>query len=122
MSGESDPAYGASFGVMAAARATLASGTRATSEPYHLVLPVIVVDTPVFEAGLDASGAVALHEVEESKFLFGWGHEDRGPTCVHVVSIYSLEEFAVRQLEVAQELISLVERKPHDQRARNRSN
>ncbi len=118
MSGDNDPAYTACSGVIAAARATLISGTRFTSEPYHLVLPVVVIDTPLFEAELDLSGQVRLTPVEQSKVLFGWDGEGPGPTCIHVVPIHSLLSFARMQLSLAEDLIAQVECNPPEQRLR----
>lgn len=118
MSGEMDPAYAACVGVMAASRATLLAGTRSTSEPYHLVFPVIVVDSPLFEAGLDANGAVQLSRVARSKLLSGWDSAQFPPTCIHVVSVESLPDFAANTLSLASEVIAIVERTPHQERKR----
>lgn len=118
MSGETDPGYKACEGVMAAARATMLAGTRSTSEAYHLVFPVIAVDSPLFEASLDIVGNIELKLVEQSKLLYGWDSASFSPTCIHVIPMESLAKFAEDTLALANEVISIVERNPHESRDR----
>lgn len=63
-----------------------------------IAFPVLVVDSPVIECSLDASGELSLREVSTGEFRFDglspMNHSRQAP-CVRVVNRDALVEFAV---------------------------
>ncbi|CAN7453000.1 hypothetical protein LJR099_003042 [Variovorax paradoxus] len=90
----SDVAYAATMNVL---KACLARKRLSEAQPYMTLsfyVPVIVVDSPLFECRLEPTGELALKEVQRSEFLFRTHMPDPIGCCIRVVTKKELSSWA----------------------------
>lgn len=99
-SGDADSAYTAAMNVSNACESHV-GGSHKGIRFLRFSFPVIVVDTPLIRCGLNAKGETDLEEVQQGEFLFT-GHTLG--TCIRVVTVGHLREFAREAKDVACQL------------------
>ena len=94
---DNDPAYAACISVMKAAKAQLEE-SHSKTERYKFVIPVIVVDAPIFECEVADDGELRLREVDCTSLNFTAYIPDRLSCTVRVVHKDALS-FLARQIK-----------------------
>ena len=108
MGGKNDRAYTAAISVLKAC-AGLTHERRAPSiKRFAFALPVIVVDTQIFECNLKYDGEIDLVEVNESEFLFSAHMPDEVACCIKVINKERLCDFALSSKKTADTLRKLM--------------
>jgi predicted RecB family endonuclease len=98
---DSDAAFAAAMSATKAAAAQVRHREPGGIEPISFAFPVVVVDSPLFEAAyVDVSG-LQLEQVARSAFLFDPGLSDHAPVLVHIVARDHVSNFATWAKQVA---------------------
>jgi hypothetical protein len=104
---EADAGYAASMSAVKACNARLyKNGRQSSPTAFTFTFPTIVVDTPIFECILSPEGELKLEQVERSEFLFTATIPNHVASCVSVIHINALPEYARECCEVAKLLIN----------------
>lgn len=99
-----DAAYTACCSVTKAAASISQSDRRAAASVYSFAFPIIIVDSPIFECSLLDNGDLDLREVTRSELLFTMSSPSPIATCIKIVHISVLEQFALEAQQTAQKL------------------
>src|SRR5690606_1710257 len=94
---DNDPAFAACISVMKAAKVQLEE-SHSKTERYKFVMPVIVVDAPIFECTIADDGKLRLREVDCTSFNFTAYIPDRISCTVRLAHKSSLD-FLARQIK-----------------------
>jgi hypothetical protein len=94
MGGKNDRAYTAAISVLKACSGLTHERRASAIKRFAFAIPVIVVDTAIFECNLNDDGEIDLVEVNESEFLFSAHIPDEVACCIKVVNRARLSEFA----------------------------
>lgn len=100
---ENDPAYAACISVMKAAQAQLEESFSNTDR-YKFVMPLIVVDAPIYECIVASNGEIELKEVQYSSFNFTAYIPDRLHCVVRIVHKDSLNHVARLLKRISEEI------------------
>jgi hypothetical protein len=95
---ERDIAYDATTSV---AKASMDFISGAKDYQQFLAFPVIVVDSPLIRCSLDKHGGIGCKEVTQGELFFKYGQERPFRTCIRVVTLAALTEFAREAWQVA---------------------
>lgn len=87
---DNDPAYAASMAVLKAANAQLLESNSKT-ERYKFVIPLIVVDAPIYECIIAEDGSLSLRETSFSSFHFTAYIPDRADCVIRIVHKSEME-------------------------------
>jgi len=101
LGGKNDGAYSAAISVLKACAGLTRERTASTLKRFAFALPVIVVDTPIFECTFNSDSEIDLVEVEESEFLFSAHIPDEVACCIKVIRKEKLEEYTLAAKEIA---------------------
>ena len=103
---DSDAAYTAAVSALKGSRSLIRDRIPAKPQPITFAFPVVVVDAPLFECSLGATGEIEVIEVSQSSFLFST-HIPMNVGClVHVVTRTALHNFAQKAKQIATALRS----------------
>ena len=105
-SADVDNAFAASIGVLKAANAV---SNNSFFRPPRMVfaMPVLVVDSPIFECWIDGTGEVQLQQVQFSQYHFSAHIPDERHSVIRIVHRSQLEGFAGLCSDVAEGLLQL---------------
>lgn len=109
LGGKNDRAYTAATSVLKACVGLTRERRAQMIKRFAFALPVIVVDTPIFECTLSSEGEIDLMEVEESGFLFSVHMPDEVACFIKVIRKEILQEFALSSKETANSLRKFME-------------
>jgi hypothetical protein len=98
---DNDPAYAAAIAALKAAY-TLVNRDDHVTKRLAFAMPVLVVDSPIFECSLDQVGEILLKQVQVSELLFTAMIPQRTQACIRVVSRSVLPQFAAHCYRVAE--------------------
>lgn len=108
LAAKNDRAYTAAISVLKACAGLTRERTASALKRFAFALPVIVVDTPIFECALNSSGDIELVEVDESDFLFSAHMPNEVACCIKVIKKEKLQEFSLFAKETADSLRQLM--------------
>ncbi|WP_146779529.1 hypothetical protein [Vreelandella sulfidaeris] len=109
LGGKNDQAYTASISVLKACAGLTRERTASALKRFAFALPVIVVDTPIFECTLNSNGDIELAEVDQSDFLFSAHMPDEVACCIKVIRKDKLQEFTQTAKKTADSLRQFME-------------
>lgn len=89
-----DAGYGAAMNVLKACIARKRDSDEMVYRTLSFFIPVIVVDSPLFECRLKPNGDLVLNEVAKSEFLFRTHMPDPVGCCIRVVTKKELRSWA----------------------------
>lgn len=98
---DNDPAYAAAIAALKAAY-TLVNNEEHITKRLAFAMPILVVDSPIFECSLDKEGQIQLNQVPASEFLFTAMIPQRTQACIRIVSRSVLPQFAAHCYRVAE--------------------
>ena len=104
LGGKNDRAYSAAISALKACAGLTRERTASVLKRFAFALPVIVVDTPIFECTLNSDGEIDLVEVQESDFLFSAHMPDEVACCIKVIRKEKLQEYTLGAKEIADSL------------------
>jgi hypothetical protein len=104
LGGKTDRAYSAAISVLKACAGLTRERTASQLKRFAFALPVIVVDTPIFECTLNSDGEIDLVEVQESDFLFSAHMPSEVACCIKVIRKEKLQEYTLGAKEIADSL------------------
>lgn len=104
MGGKEDQAYGATIGLMNAAQAIRYELRGRANDHLTVIIPVLVVDTPLFECSLSDDNDIDVVEVDRSCFLFNSYLPSRVGCMVRVVTLDALERFSESSAQLAKKI------------------
>jgi hypothetical protein len=111
---DDDPAYAAAMGLISACVGTIPKQSFGGWPVVQVVIPVLVVDAPLFECELLPDGNLQLTEVESSEFLFS-AHVPQHILCmiriVHKSKLKSIATWAKRAMVALRSDLALEEQK-----------
>jgi hypothetical protein len=107
---DNDPAYGAAISVLKAAKMR---ASEKTSKPDRLVfaMPVLVVDSPIFECHVADNGALEFKEVPISEFFFTAYVPEQTKSVIRIVSRRALPSYASHCVAVSERIKGLLQYK-----------
>ncbi len=105
----SDDAFKAVAGAMAASIARKKRWMDYTTGALVFIFPVVVVDNDLFECKLTPSGEIEITEIDEAKIYLPMHYGDEIGTCVHVVSSKRLNDFCKSAKQAITDLERLCE-------------
>ena len=100
---DNDPAYAAAISLVKAAKVQLHE-SHSKTERFKFVLPVLVVDAPLYECTVLENGKIELRSVSLTSFQFTAYIPDRVTCVIRVVQKDSLDYFARQIRRVSDEL------------------
>ena len=98
---DNDQAYAAAIAALKAAY-TLVNNEDHVTKRLAFAMPVLVVDSPIFECSLDKAGQIQLKQVPSSEFMFTAMIPKRTKACIRIVSREVLPQFASHCFLVAE--------------------
>ncbi len=107
---DNDPAYAACISVMKAAKVQLEE-SRGKTERYKFVVPIIVVDAPIFECSIADDGKLRLREVDCTSLNFTAYIPDRLSCTVRVAHKRSLGFLARQMRRISDETFTCLQYK-----------
>lgn len=99
-----DPGYEAAMSVLSACKGIFPPKSAGGWNIAAAALPIIVVNSPLFECELQADGSLLLTEVEYSEFLFSARLPEHVSCCIRVVNAAYLSTTAKWAKDVANQL------------------
>lgn len=104
LSDRADVGFGAAMNVLKACVAMRRESEEKEYKPLAFYIPVIVVDTPLFECRLEPDGKLALKQVARSEFLFRAHFPKTTGCCIRVVTKGDLPTWSAEAKAVADTL------------------
>ena len=102
---DNDPAYAAAIGALKASY-TLVNNEEHITKRLAFAMPILVVDSPIFECSLDEGGQIQLNQVSISEFIFTAMIPKRTTACIRIVSRSALPYFSTHCYGLSEALIS----------------
>ena len=101
---KSDPAYAAAISIAKACEYLTHPPDSRYVAPIIIAFPIIVVDTPIIQCSLQATGQLRLEEVNQGEFLFVARLPSHFASCIRVITATHLLAFADEAKRVAEKL------------------
>lgn len=103
-----DTTFKAATSVLKAAIARKMEFNKTFGEPFLFIFPVILVDGLLFDCYLKEDGKLSIKEIDNGFYFFPWNIKGEAGTCIQIISLNNLPNFAKEAMAASDSLTSLL--------------